>query len=429
MPFVSRKIDNGLVGGFSRLFDRTPLFRSQRYNYRYSEVLFAKPADETGSQKIIEEMHSLGLHPGAYEWRNTTSYAGAVFSAIHNVDIIRSEKDPEYNLEKFHAVREPYPTWESTLAKTALSFAIMTMGLPIPFFGRLGVSTDFARASFYLGINALRNVVSDLSAKHGLDIKECVSHLEHIKWSKLTDSILTTSICFPILAVIKESLHQGLDSPLLEPFIVAPCIFLTDAIMQFSFRKIRGFSSRLALRETLRPAVGDAGAFACWQIIQQFIPGMTLGTYSYLVTRKIFSELYSGHFEAAEKRREKTEDRVDALSRIFDLSRYKMADPAAMAAINLVYIASVKSVTRFVLRDIIRSGRFNGEDISRTFRLIHDAMADDSRIKRSAAFIFPFDDQSKYLDWMITDFARNRAFYFERFKMGCPVRDDGGIMR
>lgn len=416
MPFIPRKIDQGLVGGIIKRFERTPLFRAQRYNFRYSEAVFDRPVSENESRVLIEKMHSLGLHPGTYEWRNTTSYAGAVFSAIHNVDIRRSEQDPDYNLDKFHAVTESYPTWESTIAKTGISFAFMTMGLPIPFLGRFGASTDFARASLYLGINALRNVVSDLSSKHGLNMKEWASHFEHIKWSKLTDSLLTTSLCFPILSVIKESLHQGLDTPVLEPFVVAPCIFLADATMQFIFRRIRGFSMGLSLKETLRPAVGDMSALICWLLF----PGMLPTTFSYLVARKVFSELYSGHYEASEKRKEKIKERTDALTRIFDFSRYQMADPPAMAAINLAYIARVKSVTRFILKGMVKSGRFNGHDISQVLDSIHEAMRDLERIKRAAAFIFPFDDQEEYLDWMLTDFSRNRDFYLSTFRVRSP---------
>lgn len=413
MPFVKKFVDLGLHGGLTKIFYRTPLYEAQKYNFRYSEAVLARPKDFHESKEVIDKMHALNIHPGAYEWRNTTSYGGAVFSAIHNVDIIRSRKDPNYCHEKFHAVVEPYPTWETTLTKTAISFFLMSYGLPIPYIGTIGVSTDFSKVICYLGINAFRNIVSDLGAKHGREFIEWLKHLEHIKWNKLTDSLLATSFCYPILSLVKETISLSVENLLLEPFLVAPIVFLTDATLQFIFRKLRGFNTALAFKESLRPAIGDLVALSVWLIF----PSLITGTFAYLLVRKIACELYSGHFEAVDKRKQKREERLDALARIFDFSRYKVPDPAAMAAINLCYIAKVKSVTRFELKKILQTRTFGSKDISKILGEIYCAMDDDERIKKAAEFIFPYQDQKDFLDWMINSFYKNRHFFKTYFKV------------
>ena len=74
----------------------------------------------------------------------------------------------------------------------------------------MGVSAAMRNAFIYLGLNAVRNITADLIAKHRFRPQYWLKHLEHIKWGKLTDSLLVTALAFPLLTSAKGYIHHRL---------------------------------------------------------------------------------------------------------------------------------------------------------------------------------------------------------------------------
>ena len=359
----------------------------------------------------------MGAHPGSYDWKGITSYGGAIYSALQSVDRPAVNAAFPHTPEGMSVSIESPITWGGLIVKLGLSAYFMTKGIPGDWM-YFENATALWKTSVYLGLNASRNVLSDLIAKHGIDLKEWSQNLHHIKLDKLTDSLFITSLCFPILFAIKSGLHANLEGNPYEALITSATICLVDSGLQYVSRRLRGFNKKLAAADSLRPVTGDLGALA----VSLLSPSILASSFLYLLTRKMFAESYSGIIEGVAKRREKLVERYDALNRILDLGRYKVPDKYAMAAINLAYIVRVKSVTERAFKTILKTGIWTGRDISQDLYGIHEAMSDESRINETLNFIFPFEDQAIYREQMAADFVQNRNYYGDQFLQGYLVR-------
>lgn len=403
---------NGLSAGVYNAFSR---FRMKRdVVFRYNTAITRPSANVEDSSRLIAQMHEIGVHPGSYDWRGITSYGGAIYSALQSVDRNAVNNSfPNAPGGMSIAIESPI-TWGGLIVKLGASAYFMTNGIPLGDYMYFANATALWKTSVYLGLNATRNVLSDLISKHGIDLKEWAENLHHIKLDKLTDSLFITSLCFPILFAIKSGLHSRFGGNPFEPYITSATICLADSLLQYVSRRLRGFDKKVATADSLRPVTGDLGALAASLIS----PSILASSFIYLLTRKVFAESYSGFVEGAAKRREKLAERNDALRRILDIGRYKVPDPYAIAAINLSYIVRVKSVTERAFKTMLRTGMWESKDISQDLSMIHEAMSDDIRIIRALKFVFPFDDQSHYRHHMASDFVKNRKYYGEKFLQG-----------
>ncbi|MFA6549325.1 MAG: hypothetical protein WCT39_05315, partial [Candidatus Margulisiibacteriota bacterium] len=237
------------------------------------------------------------------------------------------------------------------LLKTGICFAGLMAGLPIPSVGVImGVPLEFHEAFVYLGLNALRNFAADLSAKHS--IGEWGNFLHHVKWNKMTDSMLVTSLGYVILSSLIAALRPivGEDA---ARFVIPVILTLLDGALQIITRLIRGFPVEVAKYDFFRPLIGDLGAAAAFGFIDTDIGSHA---FAYLMLRKVFSESWSGIIEARSKTKEKITQRYNDFISVLDLDQYKVPDPAAVAAINLAYLAKVKSLSPGVIDEIVASG-------------------------------------------------------------------------
>lgn len=400
-----------LSGGIFSYLSRYPVKRDIRF--RYNTSIFVQPQNHFESKEIIENMHTMKMHPGNYDWKNMVSYGGAIYSALRKVD--RSIVNSTFpNIpENLNITVEAPISWGGTLFKTAASIYLMTKGLPISEMFIFDTKTDFWKTFVYLGLNAIRNAVSDLSSKHGFDFSEWKNNLHHIKLDKLTDSMVVTAFCFPILYAIKESLHNTYAGSDIEPYITSATICIVDAAMQYISRKLRGFDKSVALKDTFRPFVGDFGAL----FLSLASSTIMNNSFLYLLSRKLFAETYSGYIEAKAKRMEKENERKESLDRVLDISKYVLPEEMryAMAGINLVYLTSVKSVTKWIYSEILSKKRFGDENLYLNLIKIHKAIKNDTLIKETAKFILPFDEWRSYQNQLISDFEINREMYYSKY--------------
>ena len=403
--------ENGLFPGISRACARRPLYKDYAFEYVTSIERSAVSVDD--SRVILGQMRDLSLHPGNYQWHGMVSWGGAVFSALKYVDrpIIRDSFP--HMPDGMKVLLEPPLTWEGIGLQIGLSITFMTYGLPIPFYGVLSAPTDFGKTALYLGLNAIRNMASDLISKHGLCAESCFRNLGHIKWDKMADSIFSTAFCYPMLSYLKGYMHDSISTNGYEALITSASVCLFDAILQVAIRKLRGFPLKTAIQDCLRPVTGDAGAF----LTSTLFPSILGNPFLYLTIRKLYAETFSGIIEGSAKRREKIADRKDALQRVLNLDAYQVPDPPAMAAINLVYLTTIKSATRWPYRDLFMTGSLEGTDYSDALRQVHAAMEDDDRIAETASFIFPFEEWQPYRERMAGAFKENRGIYHNTYRI------------
>ncbi len=409
--------NKSLSSGIFSSIARYPIKRD--IPFRYNTSISLKPSDYTVSKEIIFNMHKMSMHPGNYDWKGIVSYGGAIYSALEKVDRPLVNRSFPKAPENLNISIEMPISWGGTIFKTAASLYLMTKGLPVSDVFMLREASDFWKTTIYLGLNAIRNAISDLSSKHGFDIREWKNNLHHIKLDKLTDSMLVTAFCFPILFAIKEALHEKFGGTNIEPLITSATISLVDASLQYVTRRLRGFDKSVAIKDTLRPIVGDFSTL----LLSMASKTIMSNSFLYLLSRKVFAELYSGYIEAKAKRREKEREREDAIERTLNIENYKLPDKMryAMAAINLVYLTSVKSVTKWLYSDILKRKRFQDKRLFLELIKVHKAMKSDDLIKETALFLFPFDDWAPYREQLISDFKKNREIYNAKYLNRLPT--------
>lgn len=399
--------NSNLSGGIYSAMSRFPLKRDVMF--RYNTAVSLPSQSDAMSRQLIKGMHDLDLHPGNYDWKGIVSYGGAIYSALQKIDRpLVNVSFPEVP-EGLDITIEAPITWGGLIFKLGASAYFMTKGLPSGNALMFEGATELWKTGIYLSLNAARNAFSDLISKHGLDVKAWGRNLHHIKLDKLTDSVLITALCFPILYGIKEGLHANFGGNPIEPYITSATICAADSGLQYISRKLRGFGDSVAIKDTLRPVAGDLGALA----LSLASPALLGSGFLYLLSRKVFAESFSGYVEAKAKRSEKQAERKDALDRVLNIANYRMPEDLryAMAAINLAYLISVKSVTKWLYKDIIDRARFRDEELYLDLIMIHKAMNDPEKISAAAEFIFPFEEQYFYREQLIRSFDRNSGIY------------------
>ena len=264
----------------------------------------------------------------------------------------------------------------------------------------------------------MRNATADLMAKHWVDVSVWRENLGHIKWNKMTSSLLVTALAFPLLSFIKEGIHllsSGYGG--IEFAATFLAVSLVDSLIQFATRKCRGFDQAVAKLDMLRPVVGDAGS-----VLLFWAMGWDLGAnFGYLLVRKLFAEGWSGVVEGRQKYQEKIAQRRKNFHKIFDLDNYKIPDPAALAAINLVYIMSAKSQACLTYQKFLRAEDPPGYDLRQKMVQVHLALFADYRIKETISFIFPHGDWQVYGERMLAEFHSNRRRYLAWLKNNDPL--------
>jgi hypothetical protein len=339
------------VGGIGRLrtwLDRVPVYGESKADWRYIPVSHRAPTGSADMANLVRmQLTELRLRPGHINWETTMPYTGAVYAAIKEVD--REEVMDTYpkgpsglNIDYVHRL-----SWPGQLFKTALAFSFMLTGTKILDEVIVGVPLEFHRAFIYLALNAARNVVADLSAKHGFS--NWPSYLHHVKWDKMTDSLLVTSFAYFILSSLIENLSPYLGG-VSGNLWIAGAVTTIDGVLQVGSRLWRGFPKEVAKHDFFRPLVGDLIALSICLAVG--IP-ISAQVFTYLVMRKVFCETWSGNLEARAKRLEKVTDRYRNLEAVLRLEEYKVPDAEAMAAINLAYLAEEKSLSDQVIREII----------------------------------------------------------------------------
>lgn len=320
----------------------------KQINWRYKPI---QPQRANTRANFHNFAIHLNIHPGNVNWQSVSPYQGAIYAAIKAADRPAVENNypvmpPEVPASYIYPL-----SFGTQILKVAVCFWAMLGAHSLPYLGAVGVPVELRETIAYLTLNAARSAAADLTAKHGLRPKSWLENLQHIKWDKLTDSLLVTSLSYIVLSQAKKVLHASLDQLAWEWVLTPLSLTLIDGTIQFITRGWRGFSKRTAKYDCFRPLVGDLGA--------TFFMGLTgsslSGGFTYLFTRKIFAELWTGVVESREKRRQKIEDRYRNLRRIFELEKYNVRDPKAMMAINLVYLTSNKSLGKNSFRGLSRN--------------------------------------------------------------------------
>ncbi len=309
---------------------------------RYRQSVDPGGATDKHAADIIEAMtKDLMIHPANLEWSKIVGYAGPIYHSLKCVDYFRV-KHEQVDVQNLPVESMNTVSRFTTTFKLTASYVLMTQGLffvPILVAGASG-GGKLLYASVYLGLNAVRNIISDLSAKHAGDVEAWKDNLQHIKWDKLTDSLLTTSLAFPILLALKCQVAFATGG---HDFSEVAATFLTltmvDSMLQFISRKLRGFKNEVAFQDMLRPITGDLTA----AVSSLLIPGLLEVPLLYLLLRKTAAEGYSGYVEARAKRKEKNEDRLGDFTGLFDRQRYHVPDPVAIGALSLAFILDEKS--------------------------------------------------------------------------------------
>jgi len=388
---------------------------TKRVAWRYLPVDHVKPANADAAKLIINIKAGLSEHPAAISWHSITPYTGAIYHALKQVDngVLQGkfpEGDPKIPSMYIHP-----PIGIIQALKIFAGLYVMQHKFELPYLGALGVPTSWKMAFLYLSINAARNVASDLIPKHGLRPLRWISHLDHIKWNKLTDSLLVTAVSFPILYYIKDKLHIHFAGQELEWFITPAAVAGVDSMIQLVTRIERGFSTKVAIWDVFRPFVGDISATAAFAAFG----GDYGAALAYLFTRKIFAELFSGVVEGADKRTEKMNERKKNLEAIFDLNGYNVPNPQAMAAINLVYLLRVKSVAREAFQGLFVKDELV-QNADEKLTAIHAAMLDDKRVDETIDFIFGSENWKLYANAMKEEFRVDRMIYLKWLKSKEP---------
>jgi hypothetical protein len=389
---------------FSRVWHKR-IFGST--SFRYIETAPYVPKDHISAKELIKKIELSRLHPAVLNISDITPYEGAVFSVLKAVDQTDMDKNFPKQTPRIPAAYMRVPLLGDQLFKIGASLTAMT--LPT-----LGMPDQMKNTLAYLSLNAARNIIADLGAKHR--VTSWRKHLDHIKVGKLTDSLLVTSLTFPVLYFLKQHLHTSLADTPSEWYLTFLAISLSDALIQYGTRIYRNFSGDVAERDFFRPFIADAGALSLF-----YLGGIGLEqSFAYLLARKVFAELWTGYVEISDKRREKVEERKQNLKDIFDLDAYKVPDPEAMAAINLAYLLHVKSVSRKVFLDMLQ-GKFTSENFTEArFIEINKAMNNMGRIRRMSKFLFEGGGWQKYHKAMLNEFRDNRDYYFSWIKENAP---------
>lgn len=396
------------------------------WRYRCCPNLSAKNLAE--SARIIDRAGRDCGHPTMIKWSSILPYPGGIYHTFKAVDRPLVEKAFPNN-PKIAVVDFIDPlTIGGQLGKTLLAFSLMMFKSLAAFLVLLAggdwsasglsffsASKEFGQALAYLSINASRSAAADLIAKAGPRPDKLKHVLGHIKIGKMTTSMLVTASAFPLLCWAKGEATEMFGENLSGKFFTAATICSLDGLVQTVTRRLRGFTGRVAFWDFFRPVVGDSMA------LLTFV-GLGLNWdqhFLYLLTRKIFTELWTGHWESATKRKEKRLQRLNDLQKIFDLTAYKVPDPAAAAAINLCSIVSVKSLAVQALDIVINQWRRHFSVCSQIFGLsnpkpvfiqVLKAMEDDDRIKAAMDFQLPHVEWSEYRQVYWEKFVKHREY-------------------
>lgn len=384
---------------------------TKRVAWRYLPADHLRPKDAEEASRIIRLKGDLSEHPATVRWHYFSPYTGAIYQALKEVDNDALQKAFPQGAENIPSMYVSPYVWGIQAMKFLGSLFIMTHKFDLPYIGAAGTPPSFSNAFLYLSLNAMRNIVSDLVPKHGFMPLKWVRHLDHIKINKLTDSLLVTAFSFPILYFIKDSLHLELAGKELEWLATPLCVAAVDGLVQFVTRIERGFSSGVAKRDILRPFIGDIFATGVF-----YFSGLDYGmNFSYLLLRKVFAELWSGYVEGRDKRAEKMNEREGNLRMIFSLGDYNVPDPPALAALNLVYLLRVKSVSGEAFQRLLVEAAPSREAALK-LKALHEALSDDKRIEETVRFVFPLGTWKAYADRMIEEFRTNRIIYIKWLK-------------
>ncbi|MFH1390125.1 MAG: hypothetical protein ABIH56_05350 [Candidatus Margulisiibacteriota bacterium] len=388
--------------------------RSQKAIYKPVEHIV--PPNHEYASFLIRLLGRYTNGPSQIDWGTISPYKGAIYAAIDQADGTGSIKNSCNNLLSESVT--PL-TWGGLLVKVGFSFYAMLGQVNLPLVGiSLGVPTEFHMAFTYLSLNAARNLAADLVAKHGLSPRECWANKKHIKWEKLMDSLVVTSTAYLFLSSLKDYLHGQLGSSPLEWAFTPMAITLADGTYNWLTRKYRGFNGKVAFYDFFRPAIGDVGAtLSLWLTTQDLKSGFV-----YLLIRKVFCELWSGHWESRDKRLEKIAHRVQDFENIFDYVKYKVPDPAALAAINLVFVMRHKTMARRAFIENYAPQLMGGDELAKKhFFSAQQALMDDQRIEKAIQFIFPRSTWESSRAAMRCQFAENRREYLEWLKSEEPM--------
>ncbi len=385
-----------------------------KVQFRYINNDHIQPLSVFDSHTIISSINGIGGHPGTINWKSMIPFVGAAYSAIKAVDratvssAFMNGKDVPNNIEITYDI-----SVKKQAFKVGASLYLMMEGFPLLNLGILGVPLDFLEAFSYLTLNAARNVFADLGAKHGWNIRQWRAHPEHLKITKLTTSLIVTSLSYPLLSFMKNMTYFEFgDSPWV--WVATPLtLTMLDGAIQYVSRKMRGFDNSMAKYDFFRPVVGDT-----LSTLSFFLSGMDIaGNFSYLILRKVFSELWTGHFESSTKRREKIIERQEQFKEILDIKRYLVPDPIATSSINFVYMMNVKSLAQRSFSELLSDQDFVSNN-RKVLLDIHKCLTENGeRTDKAVDFLFPAGKFRVFGDVMKERFSENKAGYLDWYRV------------
>ncbi|MFA6170476.1 MAG: hypothetical protein WCW67_05195 [Candidatus Margulisiibacteriota bacterium] len=387
----------------------------RRQRARFVPVEHYRPSTIFSAKRLVYHLGLIVEGPNAIDWGKLVPYKGAIYSAINETISTTNSAEP---MQRVPVEEIPSLTWGGLSIKLGLSFWAMLGQVNLSNLNIiLGVPTDFYHAFAYLSLNAARNVAADLVAKHGRDVTVWWKNADHIKWDKLTDSLLVTSGAYMFLSTLKDILHAHYGGAKIE-WLVTPFLITTlDGFINSVTRKYRGFNGKVVYYDWFRPLVGDLAATLCL-----LVAGSDLKSgFAYLMVRKVFCELWSGHWESAEKRREKIDDRFKDYEKIFDFDAYQVPDPQAMAAVSLVFVVNNKTQAKTALiKKFFPAYLAENKNRERVLSL-HWAMLEDERVLAAIKWLLPHEKWVAYREALWRQFIENRNNYLNWLRQEEPL--------